>query len=219
MTRTPFSLRIGAFLGALLLAATLAGPAPAGAATAAAPGPGPEQLVRDMTSQVLEAIKQDPALRAGDRSKAIALAEQKVLPHVDFAEATRLAAGRSWRSATPEQRERLVTAFRSMLVRTYSTAIDSYRGQTMVVMPVQMAPGAKEAVVRNRYNRPGGQPVIVAYSMHLTDNGWKIYDIVVEGVSLVLNYRSEFEDIARQSGVDGLIERLEKQQARPAARS
>lgn len=199
-------------LCALLLAALLGLlPARAGAADAT----GPEQLIRDMTSQVLEAIKQDPALRAGDRSKAIALAEQKVLPHVDFAEATRLAAGRSWRSATPEQRERLVGAFRAMLVRTYSTAIDAYRGQTLEVLPVQMAPGAKEAVVRNRYRRTGKQPVIVTYSMHLTDNGWKIYDIAVEGVSLVLNYRSEFEDIARQSGVDGLIDRLEKHQARP----
>lgn len=196
---------------ATLFAALMLGCMPAWSAE----GPGPEQLVREMTSQVLAAFKQDPALKAGDRGKVLALAESKVLPHVDFTEATRLAAGRSWRSASPEQRERLVAAFRAMLVRTYSAAIDAYRGQTMEVMPVQMAPGAKDTVIRNRYIKPGTQPVVVAYSMHVTDNGWKIYDISVEGISLVLNYRSEFEQIGRDAGIEGLIARLEKQQARP----
>ena len=199
---------LAACLAALLFSLA---PVMAGAADV----PGPEQLIRDITNQVLTAIKQDPALKAGDRAKAMALAESKILPHLDFVEATRLAAGRSWRTATPEQRERLVSAFRAMLVRTYSAAVDAYRGQTMEVMPVQMAAGAREATVRNRYIRPGTQPVVVAYSMHLTDSGWKIYDISVEGISLVINYRSEFEQIGRDAGIEGLIARLEKQQARP----
>lgn len=178
-------------------------------ALAATPS-GPEQLVRSITEQVLAAIKQDPALKAGDRAKALALAEEKILPHVDFVTATRLAAGRTWTTATPDQRNRLVAEFRAMLVRTYSTAIDAYRGQTMEVLPVQIAPGATQTTVRNRYVRPGAPPVIVSYSMHLTDGNWKIYDIVVEGVSLVLTYRTEFEQVARQSGIEGLIALMAK---------
>src|SRR5215510_1669473 len=101
---------------------------------------GPEELVKKITSDVLAAIKSDKQLAAGDRQKALKLAEEKILPHVDFEEATRLAVGRSWRQATPEQQKRLVQEFRSMLVRTYSSAISAYEGQTMKVQPVRMKP-------------------------------------------------------------------------------
>jgi len=168
----------------------------------------PEELVKKVTSEVLDAIKSDRELQAGDRKKALALAEHKVLPHVDFAKACQLAVGRSWAGASAEQRERLVKEFRTMLVRIYSNAIDTYRGQTMKVHPVRMSPGAAEVTVRNQYFRPGAPPVPVEYAMHKTPEGWKIYDIVVEGVSLVLTYRSEFEQVSRQSGVEGLIKRL-----------
>ena len=168
----------------------------------------PEALVRKVTEDVLESIKNDKALQAGDRSKALALAEQKVLPHVDFREATRLAVGRSWNAASPEQQEKLVTEFRAMLVRIYSNSIDAYRGQTMRVQPVRLAPGATEVTVRNQYLRPGQQAVVVDYAMRKTPDGWKIYDITVENVSLVLTYRAEFDQVMRQSGVDGLIKRL-----------
>jgi len=168
----------------------------------------PEALVRKVTEDVLESIKNDKALQAGDRSKALALAEQKVLPHIDFREATRLAVGRSWNAASPEQQEKLVTEFRAMLVRIYSNSIDAYRGQTMRVQPVRLAPGATEVTVRNQYLRPGQQAVVVDYAMRKTPDGWKIYDITVENVSLVLTYRAEFDQVMRQSGVDGLIKRL-----------
>ncbi len=170
--------------------------------------PEPEQLVRDMTAQVMADIEKDAALRAGDRRKALLLAEERILPHVDFAEATRLAAGRSWNTATPEQRSKLTAEFRAMLVRTYSTAIDRYRGQKMEVMPTKLAPNATDASIRNRYIKPGAPPVTVIYAMRKAQDGWKIFDISVEGVSLVLTYRSEFETIARESGFDGLIARL-----------
>src|SRR3954471_7155284 len=106
-------------------------------AQAQSPDQSPEDLVKQVTQDVLDAIKQDKALQAGDKQKALALAEQKVLPHLDFAEMTRLASGRSWNTATPEQRERMVAAFRAMLVRTYANAIDVYRGQTMMVEPTR----------------------------------------------------------------------------------
>ena len=177
---------------------------------------GPEALVKKITTEVLEAIKSDKQLAAGDRQRAIKLAEEKILPHVDFEEATRLAVGRSWQQASPEQRKKLTAEFRNMLVRTYSSAIQPYGGQQMKVMPVRMKPGDTEVTVQNQFIRAGGQPVKLDYSMRKTDNGWKIYDIVVEGVSLVLTYRSEFDAVVKQEGVDGLIKRL-AQKNTPAA--
>ena len=178
-----------------------------------AQGLGPEDLVRQVTADVLDSVKADKQLQAGDRKKALALAEQKILPHVDFREAALLAMGRSWTTATPAQQEQVVNEFRSMLVRIYSNMIDVYRGQTLKVMPVRMAPGATDVTVRNQYLSPGRQPVPVEYSMKKTPEGWKIYDIAVEGVSLVLTYRAEFENITRTSGVDGLIKRLQQKNA------
>jgi phospholipid transport system substrate-binding protein len=178
---------------------------------------GPEELVKKVTADVLEAIKSDKQLAAGDKQKAMKLAEEKVLPHVDFEEATRLAVGRGWKEATPEQKKKLVTEFRNMLVRTYSNAISAYEGQTMKVMPVRMKPGDTETTVHNQFVRPGNpKPVLIDYSMRKTEKGWKIYDIVVEGVSLVLTYRSEFDAVAKQEGIDGLIKRL-SQKNTPAA--
>ena len=177
---------------------------------------GPEALVKKITQEVLEAIKSDKQLAAGDRQKAMKLAEEKILPYVDFEEATRLAVGRGWKEATPEQRKKLVSEFRNMLVRTYSNAIGAYEGQSMKVLPVRMKPGDTDATVRNEFIRPGAKPVLVDYSMRKTDAGWKIYDIVVEGVSLVLTYRSEFDAVVKQDGIDGLIKRL-TQKNTPAA--
>ena len=178
---------------------------------------GPEALVKKMTEEVLAAIKSDQQLAAGDRRKAIKLAEEKILPHVDFEEATRLAVGRGWKQASPEQQKKLVGEFRSMLVRTYSNAISAYQGQTMRVMPVRMKRGDTEATVHNQFIRPGARPVLVDYTMRQTEKGWKIYDIVIEGVSLVLTYRSEFDAVVKQDGIDGLIKRLSQKNAPAAA--
>jgi len=173
----------------------------------------PDELVRKVTADILDTIKSDQQLQAGDRKKALALAEQKILPHIDFQEATQLAVGRPWAGATPAQKERLVNEFRGMLVRVYSNALGVYRGQTMTVLPVHMAKDATEVTVRNKYVSEGRPPVAVNYSMKMTPTGWKIYDINVEGVSLVLTYRSEFEQITRASGIDGLIKRLQEKNA------
>jgi phospholipid transport system substrate-binding protein len=177
---------------------------------------GPEELVKKITQDVLDSVKNDKQLASGDRQKAIKLAEEKILPHVDFEEATRLAVGRGWAQASPEQKKKLVTEFRNMLVRTYSNAIGAYEGQSMKVMPVRMKPGDTDVTVHNQFIRPGGKPVLVDYSMRKTDKGWKIYDIVVEGVSLVLTYRSEFDAVVKQDGIEGLIKRL-SQKNTPAA--
>lgn len=169
---------------------------------------GPDAIVRRMTADVLRTVQSDRDLQVGDRQKVLALAEQKILPFIDFEEATRLAVGRAWTPANQAQREALVHGFRSMLVRIYSNAIDAYRGQTLRVLPLKTDPAATDVLVRNQYLQSGRPPVAVDYSMRKTQAGWKIYDITVEGVSLVLTYRSEFSQVVSQSGVDGLIKRL-----------
>jgi len=177
---------------------------------------GPEELVKKITDDVMGAIQSDKDLAAGDRQKALKLAEEKILPHVDFEEAVRLAVGRSWSQASAEQKKRLTEEFRRMLVRTYSTAVSAYQGQTMKVLPVRMKPGDTDVTVRNHYNRPSAKPVQIDYAMRKTDGGWKIYDIVVEGISLVLTYRSEFDAVVKQEGIDGLIKRMATKNAPPA---
>jgi phospholipid transport system substrate-binding protein len=170
----------------------------------------PDDTVKKVTEDVLASIKSDKQLAAGDKQKALKVAEEKVLPYIDFEEATRLAVGRAWSQATPEQKKRLVSEFRNMLVRTYSNAIESYQGQTLKVLPAR---GGKqdakdEATVRTQFVRAGGQPLPIEFQMRKTEKGWKVYDIAVEGVSLVLTYRSEFDSVVKQEGIDGLIKRL-----------
>jgi phospholipid transport system substrate-binding protein len=176
---------------------------------------GPDELVKKVTDDVLATIKADKQLAAGDKQKALKVAEEKVLPHIDFQEATRLAVGKAWADATPEQKKRLTDEFRRMLVRTYSNAIGSYEGQTMKVHPTRMKPDDAEATVRAQFIRAGGKPLPLEYQMRKTAQGWKIYDISVEGVSLVLTYRSEFDSIAKQQGLDGVIKRLAEKNAPP----
>jgi phospholipid transport system substrate-binding protein len=170
----------------------------------------PDQLVQKVTEEVLTAIKTDKQLASGDKQKALKLAEEKVLPYIDFEESTRLAVGRAWSQATPEQRKKLVAEFRNMLVRTYSNAIEAYEGQTLKVLPSR---GGKqdakdEATVRAQFVRAGGKPLPIEFQMRKTGDTWKVFDIAVEGISLVLTYRSEFDAVVKQEGVDGLIKRL-----------
>ena len=167
---------------------------------------GPDELVRKATDEVLAAIK-------SDKQKALALAEEKVLPLVDFDESTRLAVGHNWNRATPEQKRNLVAEFRRMLVRTYSYAIEAYQGQTLKVLPSRGKQDPEGTTVRTQFVRAGGQPLSIEFEMRKTDASWRIYDITVGGVSLVITYRSEFDAIVKQSGIDGLIKRLAEKNA------
>jgi len=176
----------------------------------------PDQLVQKITEDVLAAVKSDKQLAAGDKQRALKLAEEKILPHVDFEEATRLAVGRAWQQASPEQRKKLVDEFQKMLVRTYSNAIEGYQGQTLKIMPSRAKPSDDDATVRAQFIRAGGQPLPIEFHARKTQGGWKIYDIAVEGVSLVLTYRSEFDQVTKQGGIDSLIKRLSEKNT-PAA--
>jgi phospholipid transport system substrate-binding protein len=181
-----------------------------------AQAPGPEQLVQKITQEVLESIKSDKQLAAGDKQKAVKLAEEKVLPYIDFEEATRLALGRAWAKATPEQQKKLVAEFRNMLVRTYSNAIGEYQGQNLKVLPSRGKQDPQDTTVRTQFVRPGAPPLPIDFQMR-NNGGWKVYDIAVEGVSLVLTYRSEFDAVVKQDGIDGLIKRLAQKNEIPAA--
>ena len=179
----------------------------------------PEQLVQKITEEILAAIKSDKQLAAGDKQKALKLAEEKVLPYIDFDEATRLAVGRAWSQATPEQKKKLTSEFRNMLVRTYSNAVEAYQGQTLKVLPSRggKSEGKDEATVRTQFVRAGGQPLPIEFQMRKAGNTWKVYDINVEGISLVLTYRSEFDAVVKQEGIDGLIKRLSQKNTPPPA--
>src|SRR5687767_6642871 len=139
----------------------------------------PDQLVQKVTEEVLATIKADKQLASGDKQKALKLAEEKVLPHIDFEEATRLAVGRAWKEASPEQRKILVDEFRKMLVRTYSNGIESYQGQTMKILPSRGKQGGDDATVRAQFIRAGGQPLPLEFQARKTPQGWKIYDIAI----------------------------------------
>jgi phospholipid transport system substrate-binding protein len=168
----------------------------------------PDALVKAVTQDVISVLKQDKEIQAGDRKRTIALVEEKVLPHFNFTRMTALAMGPNWRKATPEQQQALVNEFRTLLVRTYSTALSAYRNQVIEVKPLRAPPGDADVVVRSEVKQSGTEPVTLDYSMEKTPNGWKVYDVTVGGVSLVTTYRDTFANEVRNAGVDGLIKAL-----------
>lgn len=168
----------------------------------------PDALVKRVSEDVLQTIRSDKDLQAGNQAKVKELIESRLAPNFDFTRMTALAMGRHWRSATPEQQKRLTDEFRSLLVRTYSGALSNYRDNTMDYTPLRMNAGDTEATVRTAVRRPGQAPVQIDYSMAKEPDGWKAYDVIVAGVSLVTNYRDEFNDAVKSSGIDGLIKML-----------
>ncbi len=176
---------------------------------ASAGGPAPDELIRKLSDDVLEILRSDDMLRAGETSQVVERVEQLVLPHFNFRRMTMLAVGRDWRDASPEQQKRLMDAFYGMLVRTYSNALTQYRNQTVAVRPLRMNPSDKTVRVQTEVRQPGAQPVTVDYVLEQGPDGWKIFDIVVAGVSLVTNYRGTFAQEIRVGGIDGLINSLE----------
>lgn len=178
------------------------------AAAAVAQDTAPDELVKNTTQEVISVVKQDKDIQSGDRSKIYALVDEKVLPHFDFKRMSQLAMGKNWRQATPEQQESLIKEFRSLLVRTYAVSLTQYRDQKVEFKPLKLEPGAKDATVRTIFLQSGREPITVDYGMHKSAAGWKVFNITIEGVSLVENYRSTFNEQIRKSGIDGLIKTL-----------
>jgi phospholipid transport system substrate-binding protein len=193
--------RLASFLFAAAFAAVASLPA-------ASQDLAPDALVRKSIDEVLALIKADKELQGGNQKKLLDLVEEKVLPHFDFPRMTRLAVGRSWAQASDAQKEALTREFRTLLVRTYSTSLSQYRNQTIDVKPAKFGAQDKDTVVRTVVNQPGGQPIPIDYGMERTEKGWKVYDVVVDGVSLVTTYRGSFNDQIQKSGVDGLVKTL-----------
>ena len=196
--------KIRSLASAALAAAALAVAVPVPAQDAAAP----DQLVKTVTLEVVELITKDKEIQAGNRAKLVQLIDAKVLPHFNFGAMTALALGQSWNKANPEQKKRLTEEFRTLLVRTYASALAAYSEQKFDFRPLRAKPSDTDVTVQVRVLQPGSQPVPIDYSMEKTASGWKVYDVMVGGVSLVANYRTEFNNAVRESGIDGLIKNL-----------
>ncbi|MDX9698418.1 MAG: ABC transporter substrate-binding protein [Rhodocyclaceae bacterium] len=186
---------------------------------ALASGERPDVLVQRISDEVLEIVRNDTQLRAGNTDEAIRLVEEVVLPHFNFRRMTMLAVGRDWRDASPDQQQKLMDAFYNLLVRTYSNALTQYRDQTIHFKPFRMNEGDRTVRVLSEIRQSGAQPIEVDYTLELGSDGWKVFDIAVAGVSLVTNYRSTFAQEIRSGGIDGLIRSLESraEQARTQA--
>lgn len=188
-----------------ILAASLVALAPAFALAQEAP----DALVKRTSDELVAIIKADKDLQAGNTTKIVQLAEAKVLPHFDFSRMARLAVGRNWAQASDAQKEALTKEFRTLLVRTYATSLAQYRNQTIEVKPLKLAAGDKEATVRTAVIQQGGPPIPIDYTMEKADAGWKVYDVVIDGASLVTTYRGTFNDQIQKGGIDGLIKTLQ----------
>lgn len=170
---------------------------------------GPDALVKKVTDDVLTVVRQDKDIQSGNTRKAIDLVEVKVLPHFNFQHMTALAMGRDWSKATPEQKKRLSEEFKTLLVRTYSNSLTSYKNQTVVYKPTKLqSPEALDVIVKTEIVQPGNKPVQLDYALEKLGDGWKVYDVIVAGISLVTNYRDTFTQEVRANGIDGLLQML-----------
>lgn len=167
-----------------------------------------DELVKQTADDVLNTIKNDKEIQAGNQQKIFALAEEKILPNFDFDRVCRMVLGKNWKTATPEQQAAFQKEFRSLLLRTYATALGKYRNQVIEYKPMRAEADAKNVSVKTQILQPGGQPIAVDYSLVKVDGGWKVYDIVIESVSLVTNYRSQFSNEIRTNGLDSLNKKL-----------
>ena len=175
---------------------------------ALAQGEAPDALLKAVTADVIVLIRQDKDIQAGNPAKVAEVVETRILPLFDFTRMTQLAVARNWRVASTEQRTSLTAEFRTLLVRTYSTALSSYRDQIIEFKPLRMAPGDAEVTVKSVVKQPGIDPLTIDYDMARTASGWKVYDIKIDGISLITTYRETFSEKVRSEGVDGLIKSL-----------
>ncbi|HYN62547.1 MAG TPA: ABC transporter substrate-binding protein [Rubrivivax sp.] len=185
----------------LLCTLAFAAAAPARAETA------PDELIRQVSTEVIDTVKADTAIQAGDVSRIITLVDSKVMPHVNFQRMTASAVGRNWRSATPEQQKRLQEEFKILLVRSYAGALTQVKDQTVQLRPLRANPGDSEVVVRTEI-KGKGEPVQLDYRLEKSGETWKIYDVNVVGVWLVEQYRTSFNQEISAGGIDGLIAKL-----------
>ncbi|MBI5920974.1 MAG: ABC transporter substrate-binding protein [Betaproteobacteria bacterium] len=171
----------------------------------------PDELIKNVTRDVLEVVRKDRDIQKGNQKRAIELVEAKVVPYFNFVRMTGLALAKDWRSATQEQKKLLAHEFRALLVRTYSKSLSEYRDQAIEFRPLKMNPGDTQAKVRTLINQTGGaKPITLDYYLEKDGSRWKVIDIEVGGISLVTNYRDTFAGVVRNEGIDGLIATLQR---------
>lgn len=187
-----------------LLALALAGTA----ALAQAEMTPPDVLTKNTTNEVIRIVKQDKDIKGGNSKKVYALVESKILPHFDFRQMTQLAVGKNWRQATPEEQQQLTKEFRALLVRTYSAAITSVADYKIEFKPLKMQAGETDVLVSTEVSKSGMAPITIDYRLEKQDSGWKVYDVLVDNVSLVTVYRNSFNSEVRKNGIAGLIQSL-----------
>jgi len=167
----------------------------------------PDALIKQVSTEVIEAVKADKAIQAGDVGRIISLVDTKVMPHVDFNRMASAAVGRPWRNATPEQKKRLEEEFKTLIVRTYAGAMSQVKDQTVQLKPFRAGPDEPQVVVRTEV-KGRGEPIQLDYRLEKTANGWKVYDVNVLGVWMVEQYRNMFAQEIQAGGIDGLITKL-----------
>jgi phospholipid transport system substrate-binding protein len=200
------------------LAALSAGALALHATPARAAATAPDAFVREISKNLLDAVKADAAIQAGDIPKVIALVDAKLLPHLNFPRMTASAVGVRWRQASPEQRERLQSEFKTLLVRTYAGALAQVKPETdLHFMPLRMRPGDENVLVRSEVRGGGNEPIQLDYRLERHGESWRIYDVNVLGIWLVDQYRSSFAQEIATGGIDGLITRLAERNAAPAS--
>ena len=165
-------------------------------------------FVKSVADDVLAIVKKDKAIQSGDQEKIFALAEEKIVPNFNFDHVCKLVLGKNFSKATKDQQDAFEREFRSLLIRTYASALSKYRNQTIEYKPLRDSADDKDVVVKTQILQPVGQPLAVDYSLEQVGDVWKVYDITIEGVSLVTNYRGQFSNEVRQGGMDGLIQKL-----------
>lgn len=168
----------------------------------------PDVIVKGITEDVIQIIRKDKEIRAGNPRRIADVVETKILPHFDFARMTQIAMAVNWRRATPEQQKALTEEFKTLLVRTYSNALSMYHDQVIDFKPLRARPEDAEVTVRSEIKQKGAQSVTLNYDMEKTATGWKVFDVKVDGVSLITTYREDFSGQVRESGIDGLIKVL-----------
>jgi phospholipid transport system substrate-binding protein len=168
----------------------------------------PDVLLKTMSDEVIAELRKDKALQAGDSTKIAALVETKIVPHFDFRRITQIAVGTGWRRATPEQQEKLTQEFKTLLVRTYSGALAGYRNQTIEFRPLHAKPADTEVTVRSQIRQPGAESIVIEYDLARTGPEWKVFDVRINGISLVATYRTAFAEEVSNRGLDGLISLL-----------
>ena len=168
---------------------------------------GPQELVHKTTDDVLLVLKNNQEIHT-DKQKIYQLAEEKILPNFDLERISALVLGKTWRSIDETQKQKFQAEFKTMLLRTYAVALGKYKDQEIEFKPLRMEPGDKQATVKTQIIQNGAQPISVDYVLAKTENSWKVFDIAIEGVSLVTNYRSQFAAEIKNNGIDSLISKL-----------